>query len=206
MPEMLLRRVEDEWEAWLYSHMHTAWIAYFASRISARFNPEVASGYRNIMLAVLEKARETIPRERLAYRSHGDLHQFLELSISSIGAVMTYAGTLLGHCDGLCQPVYDDNGCLTQVLETMGLQLWVDALRRDLARLFERRDEWKSVQEFLALNRHIERVFWQFGVFPWRNDQGKVRIEIPLGTDIALLEEMDGDSASSGIDETPAKE
>jgi len=187
LPEMLLSRVEDGWEAWLYVHMNMAWTAYFASRISAGFDPAIGSCYRDILLAALKRARETIPRERLAYRSHGDLDRFLESAISSIGTVMTYAGMLLGHCDGLYQSVYDDEGNLTPVLENMGLRAWIDVFRHDLAGLFERRGEWKSVQEFLALNRHIERVLWQFGVFPWRNDQGEVRVEIPLGTDAVQL-------------------
>jgi hypothetical protein len=207
VPEMLLSRVEDGWEARLYVHMHEAWTAYFASRISARFDPEIGGGYCDILLTALERVKETIPRERLAYRRHGDLEQFLESAILPIGMVVTYAGMLLGHCDGLGQSVYDDRGSLTQVLEKIGLRAWVDAFRRDLAGLFERRDEWESVQEFLALNRHIERVLWQFGVVPWRNDQGEVRVEIPLGTDIAqLLEEKDGRSTSSGTNEGPAKE
>ena len=34
-------------------------------------------------------------------------------------------------------------------------------------------------REFLTLNGHIERVLWQFGVFPWRTDQGEVRSRNP---------------------------
>lgn len=189
LPNMLLNRAEADWESWLYSHMHGAWTSYFASRVSAQFNPEIASDYRDIMLAAIEKARETILRDRLAYRRHGNLDQFLESAISSIGMVMTNVGMLLGHCDGLHQSVYDDKGSLTQALEKIGLQAWVDTFRCDLARLYERRGGWESVQEFLALNRHIERVLWQFGVFPWRTEEGQMRVEIPLGTDIAQLPE-----------------
>jgi hypothetical protein len=202
LPEMLLSRIEDRWEAWLYAHTNTAWTAYFASRISAGFDPAIGSCYRDLLLAALKRAREAIPRERLAYRSHGDLDRFLESTISSIGTLMTYAGMLLGHCDGLCQSLYDEKGNLTPVLEKMGLRAWIDVLRRNLAGLFERRGEWKSMQEFLALNRHIERVLWQFGVFPWRNDQGEVRVEIPLGTDAAqLLEEKNRKSSFGKVDE-----
>lgn len=202
LPEMLLSRVEDGWEAWLYDRMHSAWKAYFASRISAGFDPTIGIGYCDILLTALERAIEAIPRERFAYRSHGNLEQFLKLAISLIGKVITYAGMLLGHYDGLDQSVYDDKGELTLILEKMGLRAWLDVFRRDLARLFERRGQWKSIHEFLSLNRHIERVLWQFGVFPWRNDQEEVRVEIPLGTDAAqLFEEKDRKSDSDGIDE-----
>ena len=202
LPEMLLSRIEDGWEARLYDCMHSAWKAYFTSRISAGFDPTIGIGYCDILLTALERAIEAIPRERFAYRSHGNLEQFLELAISLIGKMITYAGMLLGHYDGLDQSVYDDKGELTLMLEKIGLRAWLDFFRRDLARLFERRGEWKSIHEFLSLNRHVERVLWQFGVFPWRNDQGEVRVEIPLGTDAAqLFEEKDRKSASDGIDE-----
>ena len=144
VPEILLRYVEDGWEAGLYVHMHQAWTAYFASRISARFDPAFGGGYRDMLLASTEKARQTISRDRLAYRTHGNLMEFLEPAISSVGRIMMYAGMLLGHCDGLCQSVYDDNGSLTQVLDKIGLRGWMDALRRDLGGLFERRDAWES--------------------------------------------------------------
>jgi hypothetical protein len=100
---------------------------------------------------------------------------------------MTCAGMLLGHCDGLQQSVLNDQADLMQILEKNGLRAWIDVFQRDLAGLYERQGKWESVQEFLALNRHVERVLWQFGVFPWRNDQGEVRVEIPLGTDIDRL-------------------
>lgn len=193
LPEILMSRIEDNWEAWLYAHMHEAWTAYFAARISARFNPAGDSGYRDILLAALDRIQESIPRERLDYRFHGNFDRFLQSTISAIGPVLIYMGTLLGHCDGLCQSAYDEEGSLTQALEKIGLHNWVDTFRRDLVRLFERQGKWESGQEFLALNRHMERVLWQFGLFPWRNDQGQVRVEIPLGTGAAqLLKSVEG--------------
>jgi hypothetical protein len=71
------------------------------------------------------------------------------------------------------------------ILEKMGLQNWLEVFHQDLGILYDRRGKWESVQEFLLLNRHIERFLWQFGVFPWRNDQGEVRVKITVGTDVA---------------------
>lgn len=187
LPGMLLSPIEDYWDGWLLNQMSKAFTAYYAARISAEFNPEIGSGHRDIFMTVLERLQESIPRERLAYRKHGDLHRFLELSISSIGVMMTYAGTLLGHYDGMGQSIYYDEGELMQSMEKSGLKAWADVFRRDLNRLFERQGKWESIQEFLSLNSHIERVLWQFGVFPWRNDQGQVRVEIPLYTDAFQL-------------------
>jgi hypothetical protein len=189
LPGILLSPIEDDWDACLFNQVFKGFTAYFAARISAEFNPKAGSGHRDILMTVMETMQEAIPRERLSYRTHGDLHRFLELAISSIGVMMTYAGTLLGHYDGMSQSIYDDEGDLIRSMEKSGLKAWADVFRRDLDRLFERRGKWESIQEFLPLTGHIERVLWQFGIFPWRNDQGQVRVEIPLYTDaVQLLE------------------
>lgn len=187
MPGVLLSRVDDYWEGLLYSYMHQAWTAYFASRISAAFDPGIGKSNRDTLLAVMDKMKEDIPRERLAYRLHGDIDRFLGSAISSIGTTMIWAAKLLGHYDGLWESPDDEGSSLTQALRDSGLQSWLDTFRSDLDRLFERRGQWESIREFLALNRHIERVLWQFGVFPWRNEQGQVRVEIPLHSDAAQL-------------------
>jgi len=187
LPGMLLSPIEDYWDGWLFSQIFKAFKAYYAARISAEFNPESGNSHRDILMTVLERMQEAIPRERLAYRNHRNLHQFLELAISSIGLMMTYAGTLLGHYDGLSRNIFDDEGDLMQLLEKSGLKAWTEVFRQDLDRLFERQGKWESIQEFLSLNNHIERVLWQFGVFPWRNDQGQVRVEIPLYSDTVQL-------------------
>lgn len=187
LPGALLSRVDDNWERWLYSYMHGAWTAYFASRISATFCPCIGSSYRDTLLALLRKTKEDIPRERLDYRVHGNLDRFLEATISSIGTAMNWAAQVMGHYDGLSESVYDEDGNLRKALKEIGLLAWMDTFGRDLSKLFERRGQWESVQEFLAMNRHIERVLWPFGVFPWRNEEGQVRVEIPFHSDVAQL-------------------
>ncbi len=176
----------DGWEAWLYGYAYEAWTVYFAARLSAQYNPTAGSGYRDIFLAIFNRTQEDVPRERFAYRFHGDLDRFLKLAIAAVGGLIIYGATLIGHYDGIGESHYDDERNLTQALEKSGLGGWFEVLRRDLTRLFERCGEWESVQEFVTLNRHIERLLWQFGVFPVRDEQN-IRVEIPLVTDAARL-------------------
>lgn len=187
LPGILLSPIEDDWDALLFNQVFKAVTAYCSARISASLNPTVGSDYRSILVNLLGKMKESIPRERFAYRFHGDLHRFLASAISSIGLMMNYTGKLLGHYDGLGSSISENEEELMLSLEKSGLKAWVDVFRRDLDSLFKRLGEWESIQEFLMLNRHIERVLWQFGVFAWRNDQGQVRVEIPLSTDAAQL-------------------
>jgi hypothetical protein len=55
---------------------------------------------------------------------------------------------------------------------------------------FSRRGSWESPKEFMSMNVHMERLFWRFGIFPWRNEHGDVRVEIPLTTDAEALQQL----------------
>jgi hypothetical protein len=79
---------------------------------------------------------------------------------------------------------------LETALREAGLQNWLDVFRHDLGVLWDRRGHWKSQDEFLAINRHVERLLWQAGVFPWKTEGGEIRIEVPLATDAARLAEF----------------
>jgi Protein of unknown function (DUF4238) len=190
IPGVSLRRIEDEYVAYIYGHMSAAWTGYFASRTSARFERSIGNSYRDMLLKALLRAHEGIPRARLAYRFDGNLDRFLQLAISTVGAVMRYGGNLLGHCDGLGESPYDNTSGLAAALERAGLREWFNIFHGDLRKVCERSDKWKSAEEFLALNRHFERVLWQFGVFPWKMSEGQTRVDIPLMTDVAQLREV----------------
>jgi hypothetical protein len=68
------------------------------------------------------------------------------------------------------------------------LLVWYYDYGRDLAYLWDRRGEWKSYDEFLALNRHAERLLWPFAIVPWTNPEGQYRVEVPLHVDANALE------------------
>jgi hypothetical protein len=173
--------------------MGGAWTGYFASRISAAFQPSLREAYCDMLAAAAARAREIVPAARFSYRFDGDLGSLLQTAISSVGAVIRYSASLLGYCAGLDVPPYDDEGRLAAALEETGLRGWFDSFHVDLRKICERAGDWASVHEFLALNRHVERVLWQFGLFPWRTPEGFIRVEVPLMTDAArLLEAVNG--------------
>ena len=37
------------------------------------------------------------------------------------------------------------------------------------------------------LNRHVERLFWLYGMFPWKTDDGRIHVTIPLASDAGRL-------------------
>lgn len=190
LPGILLKPMQDNWNALLFEHIDGGCSAYFSARITADLFPGAGDAYREVLVAVLERAKVDIPKARLAYRLHGDLDAFLQVATRAIGRVLIHTAALIGHNDGLDLPVLDRDTPVTDALESSGLSLWVDVYQRDLNALFNRRGRWCSVYEFTALSVHMERLLWQFGVFPGRTETGGIRVDIPLTTDLPALAEL----------------
>jgi hypothetical protein len=182
LPGVLLNKLKDSYDAFLYPYVDAAWGDYFASRASATFNPEVGQGYREILVAVLKRARSDILPARLSYRYHGQLDQLLQIALPRVQEILRFSAKVLGHYDGLRQPVLEDQS-LTAALNEAGLRDWLILFDAELSELWGRTGKWASFREFLALNRHVERLLWQFGLFPWKTEDGQIRVEVPIATD-----------------------
>lgn len=186
LPGVLLKRFDDRYDSFLYGAIHSAWTGYFSARASAVFCPEGGRPQEELLLAVLKRAQNDIPAARLAYRYDGDLDKLLSVAMLRIEEVLKFSGTVLGHSDGLEQSVLADR-TLATALKDAGLHDWIVLFDSELSRLWDRRGQWASFHEFLELNRHVERLMWQYGLIPWRTDQGLIRIEIPLAMDADKL-------------------
>jgi hypothetical protein len=186
LPGVLLNRIEDRYDSFLYSAIHAAWTGYFSSRMSAVFDPRAGLAQQELLISVLKRAQSDIPTARLAYRFHGDIDALLKIVLFRIADVLRFSGTVLGYYDGL-QRSFLDEPALAAALDQMNLRDWLVLFDNDLSRLWDRRGKWASLDEFLMLNRHVERLFWQYQLFPWRTDEGQIRVEAPLASDASQL-------------------
>lgn len=187
LPGLLLSALEDPFDALLYPYADNAWSGYFGARASAVFDPSFGTGYGELAVAALSAARKDILQARLAYRFDGDIDGLLRVALPSIGALLRYTGQLLGHYDGLGRSAFED-ASLARAFEEAGLRAWIELFQNDLSLVWHRRGQWNSVDEFLLLNRHVERLLWLFGLFPWKTTEGQIRIEVPLASDAAQLQ------------------
>lgn len=187
LPGVLLQPMADAWNALFFEHIHVAISNYFSARIAAELFPQANNSHRELFLAALESANENIPKERLAYRQNANLDAFLDVSIRLLGDVLAHSASLLGHHDGMGQDGLEEDEHLLSVLKTTGLEQWIRIYRQDLAIVFRRRGQWTSIEEFTVLVAYIERLMWQFMIFPWRTDTGAIRVEIPLFIDLPAL-------------------
>lgn len=137
-------------------------------------------------MSALSAARRDIPQARLEYRYHGDMDRLLGAVLPLIEAVLQTTAQVFGHYDGLSDGTYFDEP-LAKNFEEAGLALWTELFRSDLELVWNRRGHWTSLDEFLSLNQHVERLLWQFGLFPWKTDSGQIHVNVPLATDAAQL-------------------
>lgn len=187
LPGVLLQPIQDDLKSFLFQYIDDACTTYFSSRVMAGLFPAAAEAYGETFLAALQFLTSIVPEARLAYRTHGNLDVFLGIAQPAIGRVLVRAASLLGHYDGLARGGLTENQMITETLNQCGLHLWIEVFRHDLDVMFSRRHAWQSLDEFTNLSVHMERLLWQFGVIPWRTDEGGIRVEIPIGTDIDKL-------------------
>lgn len=189
LPNTLLRPIQDELQAFLFQYIDESCSTYFSSRIAAEIFPEAAEAYSEVFLTALDALNINVPKARLTYRVNGDIDVFLAVMVPAIGSILVRAAGLLGHFDGLERSL-DEAANVTEALKRCDLRSWIDVFHRDLDGNYARQGKWQSLDEFTDLTVHMERLMWKFGVFPWRMDTGGIRVEIPIGTDLAALQEL----------------
>lgn len=130
--------------------------------------------------------REKVLAARLAYRQNADLDTLLSLAKSTIRHVLLFSADLLGHCAALDLEAAPRGSELDDALQRAGLQSWLPRFANDLEAHRQRLGRWRSFDEYLAFNVHVERLMWQLGMIPWDTGAG-LRVEVPLGTDAEAL-------------------
>jgi hypothetical protein len=189
LPGVLLSSAHDTdaLAAVLHPCTYPAWNAYFASR-GAPFLPEAQlKNNQEVLLIAIQQAFVAIPRARLAYRTHGSIDGLLSAALPQITSVLEVAARVLGSADGLGrEPLYDAAELETE-LRQRELHAWLTDFRRDLSYLWDRRGAWEGYGEFLALNRHAERLLWPFSIFLWLTADGQCWVEVPINADAAAL-------------------
>jgi hypothetical protein len=191
LPGVLLSPIEEVRHMRLFPCVNSALDGYVAACVSAEFGDydAILAVDRELLISAVEYARRIVPEARLAYRYDGDLDKFLVVSLPAIRFILEMAAKLLGHCAARQVAALDDAEQLSEALSRVGLHNWLAVFGHDLAKFWNRRGEWDSFDDFLRFTQHAERIFWQFGVFPWMKPDGCLRFEIPLTTDMAALAE-----------------
>lgn len=195
LPGVMFSPIADHHDGWAFACVSSAPDSYAAARISAPYGStdDLLSMYRDHVIEAIDRAYTRIPEARLAYRYHGDLDKLLAVVAPLVRHILEFSAVLLGHCDALGLDPLDGESKLAATLKQRGLAAWLSVFRADLQAFYERLGKWESFDEFLAFNRHVERLLWPLGLFPWRNEEGTARVEVPLIIDALALQSADKD-------------
>ncbi|MDE3001306.1 MAG: DUF4238 domain-containing protein [Gemmatimonadota bacterium] len=174
LPGALLSPIEGELDPWLYRNVDAALHGYVASYIAARYidEQEMVEAKRHLLADCINRMRIDVLSERLSYRDHGDLEELLNVTLPAIRYVLLFAADLLGHNAVSGRSAFRETDELHNSLEEAGLTNWLEAYRVDLMKFHKQLGRWGSFDEFLSFNVHVERLLWQFGMFPWEKPEG----------------------------------
>lgn len=170
--------IENPLQAWLWSEAGDALTGFIAARVAGGFGEgeQLATYYREHLCSALDYMKEVGERLRRAFFVDMDANRLGAALLPAIGGAAYWAALLIGHCEATDEAIADPAGELASALERLGLTYWLADYGRDLLSLWERLGQWRALEEILAVNRHLERLFWAVGVFPWMSPEG-MRIE-----------------------------
>ena len=182
LPGHLLVPVNDGLTGWLYQFADGVPLVYLASWTAAAFGDgkETAIGERELLAGSLDRLRSKASEVRRAYQGEHDVGELVDAVMPEIDNVLAFAASLMGHCASAGLSVIDGKGGLAETLDREGLSRWFDVYRADLDRFHRRLGRWESFDEFLAFNRHVERLLWGIGIILWE-DSGTVRFQMVDG-------------------------
>lgn len=185
IPDAMLVRGENKVDEididnWLYNNVYSAIKGYTTSRAAANFGnrEEIARELLQLLVENLNRLHTRAMKARKAYRMCGNLDKLLAEVLPTIRNVLTFAAKLIGHSSFSGKTPFDESGVLQNALEHEGLSDWFNRYQVHLERFHRRMGEWKSLDEFVAFNIHVERLLYAIGMFPWETSEG-LRIEVP---------------------------
>ncbi|SPC18466.1 hypothetical protein [Cupriavidus taiwanensis] len=161
--------------------LHTASSAcpgrYFAAQTSAFADINAGERFATLCLDSLSSAQQEIRSAKQAYLVDQAMDQLLDVALLHVSSVLDHAAEWLGHRDGLPAQESFPGSSLPDKLKVQGLCDWLELFGRDLRRLYDTDDQF-TTENILALSRHVERLLWTMGMFPWPTEDGCLYVSL----------------------------
>jgi hypothetical protein len=166
LPNTLLKvRITKADEAFLHELADTCWGEYVACIFSAPIHPEQAKLFEMPLLELLPKARYEIEAAKKGWLVDRDIAKFWQRAGTTVYSLLKYFSYLLGHAAGLSQSIGD---IAPETWSLLNSNAWllssVEGLNRELSRMYETFDEWKSLAVFEPLKQLERTLFADCGI------------------------------------------
>lgn len=141
---------------------------YWSARQAAFVHPNGGASYANLVLDSLDFAGTEIAAARARMMDDSDVGEASMIALQAVSAIVGHAADWLGHRDGLADGQPFAGSDLPTRLCDHGLDQWIELFGRDLAACYTV-DGALDLSVVITLSWHIERLFWNFGVYCWPN-------------------------------------
>lgn len=139
---------------------------YWSASQAAFVAPDQGAIYAALVIESLEFAKCRISEERGRLRDGSGIANVTRTALECVSAIIGHAADWLGHRDGLAEGQLFAGSDLPEQLKLVGLDRWIELFGRDLAACYEL-DGGLNLDVVTSLSRHVERLFWSFGIYCW---------------------------------------
>lgn len=173
-PETLLAPPPDQYEGWLYKYNEALLATYFSTRLLCP-TAETLSFYSEQALLQLAQMISVTADAHSQYQDDGDHEHFFEISATQVSGFMTTMTRFFATRASMIGPQRTDE-LLDQALARLELLNWSKLFAEDLEAFNRRFEDWADQEEMYFLNRHLERLLLEVGVFPDQMSDGSLYI------------------------------
>lgn len=150
---------------------------YFSARTSAFADTKAGERFATLFSDSLLSAQREIRVARQAYLADHDMDRLLDVALLHVSFVLAHAAEWLGHRDGVPAQEPFPGSSLPEQIKTQGLSDWFELFGRDLQRLYDAEEQFNT-ENIFALSRHVERLLWTMGMFPWPTEDGNLYVSL----------------------------
>jgi hypothetical protein len=177
--------ITDTRDAVLFSAAHVCWEEYIASFLSANYAPPIQTeNFQSTFCSALTGIRERSNQCIRLYRTHADVGRLIQELSLEYGTALKYGAYLLGHLDGLKQPLNDAAPKAATLVQGM---LWFaplfDRFAANLRTMRQTYDSWSGLKIFEPLKLTVQEILKSAGVEFQPRPAGRYFLSVPYTPD-----------------------
>lgn len=177
-PGTLLRPHTSLFNALRYEQVAQAWSGYLAARFAGQIWVGETEDRRTAMLAALEALKAALPGIGARFAASRNHDLVLREVMPYVQAFLMNTAVLAGLLEAAELNILND-ASVTEAVRSVGLTDWLRSFVRDLHIVWDQRGRWSSLEEFIGLGRHTERILWACGIVLSQTSDGQCRVEFP---------------------------
>lgn len=172
-PDVLLKPLDEYHASMLFREAYPAITGYFAARTSLDFGVDdfFEDQHTTHFSSAIQRYASEIPDVMADYQEHQNVDRLFAEVLEPVGQMMHSLSRHIGHQDRAGRN-FLDNTEVKVALDSQCLTEWAQRYAFELRQLWKSFGRWKSFDEFIDINVHVERLMWRHGLFSWPEGGG----------------------------------